>query len=97
MIESSENLIIERKRQSLSITHDSMIRRLNDSIPLFIRHRQPVGCPAKTLGLTSQTLASTLGCFFTGSSTAVVVEDGAVVFDLERAKYSVERTSTGES
>jgi len=39
--------------------------------------------------MTSQTLASTLEGFLGGSSAAVVVEDGAVVFDLERAKYSV--------
>jgi len=39
--------------------------------------------------MTSQTLASTLEVFLGGSSAAVVVEDGAVLFDLERAKYSV--------
>jgi hypothetical protein len=39
--------------------------------------------------MTSQTLAGTLEGFLTGSSGAVVVEDGAVVFDLEHAKYSV--------
>src|SRR5690349_26599 len=39
--------------------------------------------------MTSQTLASTLEGFLSGSRGAVVMEDGAVVFDLERAKYSV--------
>jgi hypothetical protein len=39
--------------------------------------------------MTSQTLASTLEGFLSGSSGAVVVEDGAVVFNLEHAKYSV--------
>jgi len=39
--------------------------------------------------MTSQTLSSALEGFLGGSSAAVVMEDGAVVFDLERAKYSV--------
>ena len=39
--------------------------------------------------MTSQILASTLEGFLSGSSGAVVVEDGAVVFDLQSAKYSV--------
>ena len=39
--------------------------------------------------MTSQTLASTLEAFLGGSRSAIVMEDGAVVFDLERAKYSV--------
>ena len=39
--------------------------------------------------MTSQTLASTLEGFLTGSNGALVVEDGAIVFDLEHAKYSV--------
>jgi hypothetical protein len=38
--------------------------------------------------MTSQTLASALEGFF-GSDGAVVMEDGAVVFDLQNAKYSV--------
>jgi hypothetical protein len=42
--------------------------------------------------MTPQTLTSTLEGFLTGSSGAVVVEDGSVVFDLNRAKYCV----TGE-
>jgi len=32
--------------------------------------------------MTSQTLASTLEGFLSGSNNAVVIEDGAVVFDL---------------
>ena len=43
--------------------------------------------------MTSQTLASTLEGFLSGSNNAVVIEDGAVVFDLGQAKYSV----SGES
>ena len=43
----------------------------------------------KTSAMTSQTLAGTLEGFLSGSTGAVVVEDGAVVFNLENAKYSV--------
>jgi hypothetical protein len=43
--------------------------------------------------MTSQTLASTLEGFLSGSSNAVVIEDGSVVFDLGQAKYSI----SGES
>src|SRR5260370_37613879 len=43
--------------------------------------------------MTTETLASTLEGFLSGSSSAVVIEDGAVVFDLGQAKYSV----SGES
>ncbi|HEX6803696.1 MAG TPA: hypothetical protein VF133_08470 [Terriglobales bacterium] len=39
--------------------------------------------------MTSHALSSALDEFLTGSSGAVVIEDGAVVFDLGRAKYSV--------
>ncbi len=44
--------------------------------------------------MTSETLASTLEGFLSGSSNAVVIEDGAVMFDLGRAKYSVSGEST---
>ena len=43
--------------------------------------------------MTTETLASTLEGFLSDSSGAVVIEDGAVVFDLGQAKYSV----SGES
>jgi hypothetical protein len=43
--------------------------------------------------MTSQNLASTLEGFLSGSDRAVVIEDGAVMFDLGEAKYSV----SGES
>jgi hypothetical protein len=43
--------------------------------------------------MTSQNLAITLEGFLSGSSSAVVIEDGAVMFDLGHAKYSV----SGES
>ena len=39
--------------------------------------------------MTSQTLAATLEGFLSGSNNAVVIEDGAVTFDLGQAKYSV--------
>ncbi len=43
----------------------------------------------KTLRMTSETLASTLDGFLSGSRNAVVTEDGAVVFDLAQSKYSI--------
>ena len=43
--------------------------------------------------MTTETLASALEGFLCGSSGAVVIEDGAVMFDLGHAKYSV----SGES
>lgn len=43
----------------------------------------------KTAAMTSQALAATLGEFLAESNGAVVVEDGAVEFDLGHAKYSV--------
>lgn len=43
--------------------------------------------------MTSQTLASTLEGFLNEGNSAVVMEDGAVLFDLEHSKYSV----SGES
>ena len=39
--------------------------------------------------MTSETLASTLDGFLSGTSNAVVTEDGAVVFDLAQSKYSI--------
>lgn len=39
--------------------------------------------------MTSQTLAAALEGFLSGSNNAVVIEDGAVTFDLGQAKYSV--------
>jgi hypothetical protein len=43
----------------------------------------------RLLAMTSQTLAATLEGFLSGSNNAVVIEDGAVTFDLGQAKYSV--------
>ena len=60
---------------------------------MFIRHRQAAHFSRKLPCMTSQTLASTLEGFLSGSNNAVVIEDGAVVFDLGQAKYSV----SGES
>src|SRR5438445_7956799 len=59
---------------------------------MFIRHRQPPFC--KTPRMTSQTLASTLEGFLSGSTNAVVIEDGRVMFDLGQAKYSVSGETT---
>src|ERR1017187_4375634 len=47
----------------------------------------------ETSGMTAETLATELEGFLSGSSGAVVIEDGAVMFDLGQAKYSV----SGES
>jgi hypothetical protein len=60
---------------------------------MFIRHRHPPWISGKLPRMTSQTLASTLEGFLSGSSNAVVIEDGAVVFNLDQGKYSV----SGES
>jgi hypothetical protein len=56
---------------------------------MFIRHRQGAQFSARLLAMTSQTPASTLEGFLSGSNNAVVIEDGAVVFDLGQAKYSI--------
>src|SRR5437868_12458489 len=56
---------------------------------MFIRHRQGLGSCGRLARMTSQTLASTLEGFLSGSSGALVREDGAVLFDLAEAKYSV--------
>src|SRR5438445_5545885 len=47
----------------------------------------------KLPAMTTETLASTLEGFLSGSNSAVVIEDGAIMFDLGQAKYSV----SGES
>ena len=39
--------------------------------------------------MTPESLGKVLTEFFDGSSAAVVVEDGAIVFDLAEAKYSI--------
>ena len=39
--------------------------------------------------MTSQTLAQAIEEFLAGSSAAVVVEDGGIIFDLSQAKFSV--------
>src|SRR5581483_6707503 len=44
---------------------------------------------AKILWMTSQSLASALEEFLSESNSAVVIEDGAVVFDFAQTKYSV--------
>ena len=47
------------------------------------------GFSARLLRMTSQTLVTTLEGFLSSSNHAVVIEDGAVTFDLGQAKYSV--------
>ena len=42
--------------------------------------------------MTPESLSTMLAGFLDGSRAAVVVEDGAVVFDLASAKYSVSST-----
>jgi hypothetical protein len=43
----------------------------------------------ENLGVSPETLSRTVQDFLAQASGAVVLEDGAVVFDLERAKYSI--------
>src|SRR5690348_11188957 len=62
---------------------DHQITRSSDHpIPMFIRHREAVQFSGTLPCMTSQTLASTLEGFLSGSNNAVVIEDGAVMFDL---------------
>ena len=56
---------------------------------MFIRHRQGGPGSARLFGMTTESLTSALEGFLSGSSGAVVIEDGAVMFNLEQAKYSV--------
>lgn len=60
---------------------------------MFIRHRQAHLRFGKLPGMNPQILASMLGAFLSESSSAVVIENGAVIFDLGQAKYSI----SGES
>src|SRR5216117_3667517 len=43
----------------------------------------------KTSAMTSENLAAALDGFLSASSSAVVMEGGAVVFDLAQSKYSI--------
>src|SRR6266550_4127900 len=45
--------------------------------------------PARILNVNPETLARTVEDFLVGSRDAVVMEDGAVAFDLAQSKYSV--------
>src|SRR5690349_1725372 len=58
-------------------------------MPMFIRHRQEPAGSAKLGCMTSESIAKALEEFLGCSSAAVVIEDGAVMFDLAEAKYSV--------
>src|SRR5437660_1668370 len=86
-IESSCDLATPAHGRACSGWPDGQITRSSD---LHVHPSQTTApASAKLRFMTSQTLASTLEGFLSGSSGAVVVEDGAVVFNLEYAKYSV--------
>jgi hypothetical protein len=53
---------------------------------MFIRHRHWLPSSGKLAAMTSQNLAHTFEGFLSGSNNAVVIEDGAVVFDLGQAR-----------
>ena len=56
---------------------------------MFIRHRHPSAGCEQILHMDSELLARTLQEFLGEASGAVVLEDGAVLFDLAQAKYSI--------
>jgi hypothetical protein len=59
---------------------------------MFIRHRQPLQCSATISAVTTDVLLSTISEYLYNGASSVVMEDGAVIFDLAESKYSV----TGE-
>ncbi len=56
---------------------------------MVIRHRQPVTKDESILTMTPEALARTVEDFLAGARDAVVLDDGAAVFDLAQAKYSI--------
>jgi len=56
---------------------------------MFICHRQTYSASAKLRIMTPDSIVRTLEEFLASSSTATVVEDGVVLFDLAQAKYSI--------
>lgn len=69
--------VLERSRSNNSAQSGST--RVTDSC----------AAPANNCGMTPEALGKTLAEFLEGSRAAVVVEDGAVLFDLGDAKYSI--------
>ncbi len=56
---------------------------------MVIRHRQRVTKDENILTMTPEALARTVEDFLAGARDAVVLDDGATVFDLAQAKYSI--------
>src|SRR5206468_1624594 len=58
-------------------------------MPMFIRHRLRSYRFMTMASMNADALSRTLEEFLTDASGAVVLEDGAVMFDLAQAKYSI--------
>jgi hypothetical protein len=56
---------------------------------MVIRHRQRVSKDENILTMTPEALARTVEDFLAGARDAVVLDDGAAVFDLAQSKYSI--------
>ena len=56
---------------------------------MFIRHRHRLVRCEQMIRMTPEMLSRVVGDFLAEASSAVVLEDGAVAFDLEQAKYSI--------
>ena len=69
-------MYMQRKRR---IRHNFIVRR----------SQPPAPAQRTMMSMTPDSLAETISGFLDGSRAAVVVEDGAVVFDLADAKYSI--------
>ena len=59
------------------------------TVLMVIRHRQRVTKNESILTMTPEALARTVEDFLAGARDAVVLDDGAAVFDLAQAKYSI--------
>ena len=76
---------VRAKPQGLADPHGPRRPTRLVPVPMFIRHRQGAHSCGRLRRMTSQTLASALEGFLSGSSGALVREDGAVIFDLAEA------------
>ena len=57
---------------------------------MVTRHRQTIGSEDESIPImTPESLARTVEDFLAGARDAVVLDDGAAVFDLAQAKYSI--------
>ena len=56
---------------------------------MVIRHRQRSAKDESILIMTPEALARTVEDFLAGARDAIVLDDGAAVFDLAQAKYSI--------